>query len=52
VDHIFLGFVVSTPICYAISIGLTLLKLKLKGKKYDKLLADYKARHKNAIDKI
>jgi hypothetical protein len=39
-----IGLVLSTVICFSISIGLTLLKFKLERKKYDKLLANYKAR--------
>jgi hypothetical protein len=39
------GFVFCTIICFAISFALTFLKLKLEGKKYDKLLAEYKIRH-------
>ena len=41
-----LGFLLSTVICFALSIGLTLLKFKLEGRKYDRLLANYKARHR------
>jgi hypothetical protein len=40
-----IGLVLSTIICFSISIGLTLLKFKLERKKYDKLLANYKARN-------
>jgi ABC-type multidrug transport system permease subunit len=40
-----LGFVLCTVICFAISFALTVFKLKLEGKKYDKLLAEYKRRH-------
>jgi len=40
-----LGFFVSTLVCFFISIGLTLVKLRLEGKKYSKLLESYKARH-------
>ena len=42
-----IGFILCTIICFAVSIALTLLKLKLEGKKYSKLLSDYKARHNN-----
>jgi drug/metabolite transporter (DMT)-like permease len=42
-----LAFVLSAVVCSAISFGLTLLKFKMEGKKYDRLLANYKARHKN-----
>ena len=42
--HAWLGFVLSTFICFAISLGLSMLKVKLEGKKYDRLLAKYKAR--------
>ncbi|MDR0497128.1 MAG: hypothetical protein LBH42_05915 [Treponema sp.] len=41
-----LGFVISTLVCYAICACLTILKLKLEGKKYNRLLADYKTRQK------
>ena len=40
-----LGFFVSTLVCFFISIGSTLVKLRLEGKKYSKLLESYKARH-------
>jgi len=40
------GFIICTTICFTISFILTLLKLKLEGKKYAKLLAGYKARKK------
>jgi hypothetical protein len=40
-----LGFVLCTIGCFAVSFALTLLKLKLEGKKYTKLLEDYKAQH-------
>jgi len=40
-----LGFFVSILVCFLISIGLTLVKQKLEGKKYNKLLESYKARH-------
>lgn len=39
-------FVLATVISFTISFCLTLLKIKLEGKKYDKLLANYKARQK------
>ncbi|MDR0877891.1 MAG: hypothetical protein LBN21_07545 [Treponema sp.] len=39
-----LGFFISTSVCFSVSFCLTLLKLKLEGRKYDKLLANYKAR--------
>jgi len=42
-----IGFVLCTIVCFIISFILTLLKLKLEGKKYTKLLEDYKARHKS-----
>jgi len=44
-----IGFLVCTIICFTISFFLTLLKLKLEGKKYAKLLAGYKARHKSPV---
>ena len=40
---LWLGFLLSTVVCFALSLGLTLLKFKLEGKKYDRLLANYKA---------
>jgi cation transporter-like permease len=40
-----LGFFISTLVCFLISTGLTLVKFKLEGKKYSKLLESYKARH-------
>jgi Na+/melibiose symporter-like transporter len=40
------SFILSTVICFVISTALTLLKLKIKGKKYNALLANYKARWK------
>jgi len=42
-----LGFIFSTIGSFALSSALTLLKLKLEGKKYTKLLEDYKVRHNN-----
>jgi len=42
-----LRFILCTIICYILSISLTLLRLKIEGKKYNKLLANYKARKKN-----
>ena len=39
-----IGFVFCTIVCFAVCFALTLLKLKLEGKKYVKLLAGYKAR--------
>jgi hypothetical protein len=42
-----LAFVFFAVVCSAISFGLTLLKFKLEGKKYSRLLANYKARHNN-----
>jgi magnesium-transporting ATPase (P-type) len=41
-----LGFIVSSVVCFSIAFGLVLLKLKLEGKKYGKLLANYKASKK------
>jgi magnesium-transporting ATPase (P-type) len=47
-DDIFawLTFASLTIICFAISFGLTMLKLKREREKYGKLLADFKARKK------
>jgi len=38
-------FFLSTLVCFFISTGLTIVKQKLEGKKYNKLLESYKARH-------
>jgi len=40
-----IGFALCTIFCFAVCFILTLLKLRLEGKKYNKLLLDYKARH-------
>jgi cation transporter-like permease len=40
-----LKFFISTLVCFFISIGLTFVKQKLEGKKYNNLLESYKARH-------
>jgi magnesium-transporting ATPase (P-type) len=40
-----LSFILLTVACFAVSFGLTMLKAKREGKKYGKLLAEYKARH-------
>ena len=40
-----IGFVLCTVGCFAVSFALTLFKLKLEGKRYTKLLTDYKERH-------
>ena len=40
-----LSAVIATVICFSITIGLTFLWVKLQGKKYNELLAKYKARH-------
>ena len=42
-----IGFVLCTIVCFTVSFALKLLKLKLEGKKYTKLLVDYKERHNN-----
>jgi len=42
-----IGFVLCTIVCFVVSFALTLIKLKLEGKKYTKLLAGYKERHNN-----
>ena len=39
------GFFISTFICFIFSLGLTFLKFKLEGKKYNNLLAKYKEAH-------
>jgi len=40
-----LKFFISAFVCFFLSIGLALVKRKLEGKKYNKLLESYKARH-------
>jgi len=42
-----INFVLCTIACFAFSFSLTLLKIKLEGKKYAKLLEGYKKRHNN-----
>jgi len=42
-----ISFALCTIVCFVVCFALTLFKLKLEGKKYTKLLADYKARHNN-----
>ena len=42
---VWIGFFISTFVCFFMSIGLTLAKQKLEGKKYNKLLESYKGRH-------
>ena len=42
-----ISFALCTIACFAVSFTLTLLKLKLEGKKYAKLLAGYKKRYNN-----
>jgi len=42
---VWIRFFISTFACFFISIGLTLVKQKLEGKKYNKLLDSYKGRH-------
>jgi len=42
-----LHFILCTIICYILSISLTLLRFKIEGKKYNKLLANYKARKRS-----
>ena len=39
-----LGFVLASVVCFSIAIGSTFLLLKFQSKKYNKLLAEYKAR--------
>jgi len=43
-----IGFALCTIFCFVVCFALTLLKLKLEGKKYTKLLAGYKARRNNS----
>jgi len=40
------GFVISAFICFIFSLGLTFLKFKFEGRKYNNLLAKYKKLHK------
>jgi len=42
---VWIRFFVSTFVCFFISIGITLVKQKQEGKKYNKLLESYKGRH-------
>jgi len=42
---VWIRFFISTFVCFFISIGITLVKQKLEGKKYNKLLESYKGRH-------
>ena len=42
-----LGLILCTIVCFILSFGLTLLKLRLEGKNYEKLLAKYKASNKS-----
>jgi len=44
-----LRFILCTIICYILSISLTLLRFRIEGEKYNKLLANYKTRKKNTI---
>jgi MFS family permease len=46
---VWLGFILGTIVCSAFSLGITLIRFKLEGKKYDRLLANYKARRNNAV---
>jgi len=39
------GFILCTLFCFSVSIIMTLIKYRLEGKKYDRLLMNYKARH-------
>ena len=42
---VWIKFFISTFVCFFISIGITLVKQKLEGKKYNELLESYKGRH-------
>ena len=42
---VWIRFFISTFVCFSISIGITLVKQKLEGEKYNKLLESYRARH-------
>jgi hypothetical protein len=46
---IWIGFIACTIICSALSLGITLLRFKLEGRKYDRLLANYKARRNDSV---
>ena len=41
-----LGFLLTTVFCASVSIGLTMIKLKLESRKFGRLLANYKTRRK------
>ncbi|MDR0301644.1 MAG: hypothetical protein LBI04_04930 [Treponema sp.] len=45
--QIWIGLILCTIICSAFGLGITLLRFKLEGRKYDRLLANYKARRKD-----
>ena len=45
-----IGFAFCTVGCFAVCFALTSLKLKLEGKRYTRLLADYKERNKGSGD--
>jgi len=45
--QIWLRFILCTILCYILSICLTLLRFKIEGKKYNNLLANYKARKRS-----
>ena len=42
-----IGFALSSVICFVISSGITLLNFRLQNKKYNRLLTNFKARHKD-----
>ena len=42
-----ISYALSSIICFAVASGITILRFKLEDKKYNKLLKNFKARHKN-----
>ena len=42
-----IGFALSSVICFAVASGISLLSIKLQNKKYNKLLKNFKERHKD-----
>ena len=44
-----LGFIISSFICFVFSLGLTFIKFKIERKKYNKLLEKYKKIHINPL---
>jgi len=42
-----IGYVLSSIICFAVASGITFFRFKLEDKKYNRLLTNFKARHKD-----